>query len=152
MIAAAQDRLSAVHNLAMDRLRIGRAPDDDIVLDDLLVSRHHAELLRHGPDWWLVDLDSPNGSYVNGQRATGAPIGSQDVIGIGHALLHMNGDRLVEHVDVGEVSFRAQGLVVRTSAGRQLLDRVGFSLEQCSLLAAVGSSGAGNTTLHSRHT
>jgi ABC transport system ATP-binding/permease protein len=78
----------------------------------------------------LMDLDSPNSSYVNGQRVTGAPIGSQDVVGIGHALLQVNGDRLV----------------ARTSAGRQLLDRVGFSLEQCSLLAEVGPSGAGNSS------
>lgn len=45
------------------------------------------------------------------------------------------------------MSFRAEGLVVRTPAGKQLLDRVGFTLEQRSLLAVVGPSGAGNTTV-----
>jgi pSer/pThr/pTyr-binding forkhead associated (FHA) protein len=47
---------------------IGRHPDADIFLDDVTVSRRHAEVLR-GPDGVLVkDLGSLNGSYVNGER------------------------------------------------------------------------------------
>jgi ABC-type multidrug transport system ATPase subunit/pSer/pThr/pTyr-binding forkhead associated (FHA) protein len=145
--SAAQGRLSAVHQLAVSPLRIGRAPDNDVVLSDLLISRYHAELRPQGQGWQLVDLNSPNGTFVNGQRIDRAAIGPQDVVGIGHALLHLDGDRLVEHIDIGEVSFRAQDLIVRTPAGKQLLDRVGFTLEQRSLLAVVGPSGAGKSTL-----
>jgi len=145
--AAAQGLLSAVHDLRSARLRIGRAPDNDVVLDDLLTSRHHAELHRSEDGWRLVDLGSANGSYLNGQRVREAPIGPQDVIGIGHALFYLDGDRLVEHLDTGRVSFRAEGLVVRTPAGKQLLNGVGFALEERSLLAVVGPSGAGKSTL-----
>jgi pSer/pThr/pTyr-binding forkhead associated (FHA) protein len=54
------------------RLRIGREPDNDIVVDDLLVSRHHAELIRRGDGQTeLVDLKSLNGTYLNGQRVRG---------------------------------------------------------------------------------
>ena len=145
--SAAQGQLSAVHPLSAGTLRIGRASDNDVVLSDLLVSRYHAELQRQGQSWQLVDLGSPNGTFVNGQRIARAAIGPQDVVGVGHALLHLDGDRLVEHVDTGEVSFRAEDLVVRTPDGKQLLDRVGFALEQRSLLAVVGPSGAGKSTL-----
>jgi ABC transport system ATP-binding/permease protein len=145
--SAAQGRLSAVHQLSANTVRIGRAPDNDVVLPDLLVSRHHAELQRQGQSWQLVDPGSPNGTFVNGQRIAQTVIGPQDVVGIGRALLHLEGDRLVEHVDIGEVSFRAEDLVVRTSAGKQLLDGVGFALEQRSLLAVVGPSGSGKSTL-----
>ena len=145
--AGAQGRLSAVHDLRAHRLRIGRAPDNDVVIDDLLSSRYHAELHRDGPGWRLVDLGSANGTYLNGQRIANAPVGPQDVVGIGHSLLYLSGDRLVEHLDTGEISFRAHELVVRTPSGKQLLDRVGFSLEQRSLLAVVGPSGAGKSTL-----
>jgi ABC-type multidrug transport system ATPase subunit len=117
------------------------------VLSDLLISRYHAELRPQGQGWQLVDLNTPNGTFVNGQRIDRAAISPQDVVGIGHALLHLEGDRLVEHIDIGEVSFRAEGLVVRTPAGKQLLDRVGFTLEQRRLLAVVGPSGAGKSTL-----
>jgi FHA domain-containing protein/uncharacterized protein DUF1707 len=48
---------------------IGRSPDCDLPLADITVSWHHAELRRDGPGWLLVDLDSTNGTRVNGWRA-----------------------------------------------------------------------------------
>ena len=54
---------------------------------------------------------------------------------------------LVEREDAGAVAVRARDLVVRTANGRTLLDRVGFALEENSLLAVVGPSGAGTSTL-----
>lgn len=52
---------------------IGRAADNDLIIDENYVgwdtvSRHHAEIQRRGDDFILVDLDSRNGVYVNGQR------------------------------------------------------------------------------------
>ena len=56
-------------------LRIGRIPDNDLVLPDLDVSRHHAEL-RKSPagTYEIVDLGSHNGTYVNGRRVSSAVI------------------------------------------------------------------------------
>jgi ABC transport system ATP-binding/permease protein len=144
-----QGRLSAVHDLgALPRtLAIGRGEGNNVVLTDLLASRRHAELVRDRDRWVLTDLGSANGTYVNGQRIRRQEIGPDDVVGIGHALLHLEGDRLVEHLDTGEIGFRAEGLVVRTPSGRRLLDDVGFALESKSLLAVVGPSGAGKSTL-----
>jgi pSer/pThr/pTyr-binding forkhead associated (FHA) protein len=67
-------------------LRIGRAPDNDLVLDDLLVSRHHAEL-RGKPDggYEISDLGSQNGTFVNGRRITVQPLTDSDTVGIGHS-------------------------------------------------------------------
>ncbi|WP_018332006.1 FHA domain-containing protein [Actinomycetospora chiangmaiensis] len=145
-----QGKFSAVHDLRTTphRLRIGRDERNDVVIADLLASRNHAELQRHGDQWVLVDLGSANGTFVNGQRIRQPQrIGPADVVGIGHALLHLEGDRLVERVDAGEIGFRAEGIVVRTAKGKQLLDDVGFALESKSLLAVVGPSGAGKSTL-----
>ncbi|MHC1563675.1 FHA domain-containing protein, partial [Actinomycetospora sp. C-140] len=159
--SSAQGRLSAVHQLATTpapgrgtspRVRIGRADDNDVVVADLLVSRHHAELVRR-PDggWDIVDLGSPNGTFVDGARVRRAPVAPTSVVGIGHALFHLEGGpdgsgRLVEHVDTGDIGFRADGLVVR-EGDKTLLSGVGFSLAQRSLLAVVGPSGAGKSTL-----
>lgn len=144
-----QGKLSAVHDLrtAPQLLTIGRDERNDVIIADLLASRHHAELVRRGGSWLLVDLDSANGTFVNGQRIRRQEIGPDDVVGIGHALLHLEGDRLVEHHDTGNIGFCAEGIVVRTPKGKQLLDHVGFSLESKSLLAVVGPSGAGKSTL-----
>ncbi|RJL25079.1 DUF1707 and FHA domain-containing protein [Bailinhaonella thermotolerans] len=50
------------------RFTIGRAPGCDLVLADLTVSRVHAELLRSGDHWLVVDLSSMNGTRLNGWR------------------------------------------------------------------------------------
>ena len=47
---------------------LGRWPDNDIVLPDRLVSRHHAHIHRVGTQFLLEDLDSTNGTFVNGER------------------------------------------------------------------------------------
>lgn len=67
---------TAVRPLPTRTVRIGRADDNDLVVDDLVVSRHHAEL-RALPDatYEIVDLGSHNGTYLNGRPVTSAPSG-----------------------------------------------------------------------------
>ncbi|MCD2187811.1 ATP-binding cassette domain-containing protein [Actinomycetospora soli] len=144
-----QGRFEAVHDLrtAPAALTIGRDERNDVVVHDLLASRFHAELRRKGARWVLHDLTSSNGTFVNGTRTRRQELGPDDVVGIGHALLHLEGDRLVEYVDTGAVEFRAEGIGVRTPQGKQLLTDVTFGLESKSLLAVVGPSGAGKSTL-----
>ncbi|QUR68492.1 FHA domain-containing protein [Mycobacterium spongiae] len=138
---------TAVYTIDQLIVTIGRAPDNDVVLDDLLVSRRHAVLRRTGSQWELADNSSANGTYVNGARIDRALIGPNDIVGIGHQLLHLSGDRLVEYADTGDVAYEAANLRVVGKKGRVLLADVGFVLPQRSLLAVVGPSGAGKSTL-----
>ncbi|MBN1171420.1 MAG: FHA domain-containing protein [Micromonosporaceae bacterium] len=137
---------SAVHQAA-NRARIGRAPDNTIVLDDLLVSRYHAEFLRTGADYQVIDLGSNNGTFVNGQRVEQATLRPGDTISFGHHQMVFDGAQLRQFVDTGRVSLRAEALTVEVAGGRRLLDQVSFSLGECSLLGVVGPSGAGKSTL-----
>jgi ABC transport system ATP-binding/permease protein len=141
-------RPTAVLPLPVRRLRIGRTSDNDLVLSDLGVSGHHAEL-RKGPDgqYEIVDLGSYNGTFLNGQRVTSATLTEQDIVGIGHATFRLTGDELREYIDTGEVSLVAQDLVVRVSGGKVLLDHVSFPLAERCLLGIIGPSGAGKSTL-----
>ncbi|MGH3658718.1 MAG: ATP-binding cassette domain-containing protein, partial [Micromonosporaceae bacterium] len=132
---------------AADRTRIGRAPDNDIVLDDLQVSRYHADLLRTAGGLKLVDLGTRNGSFVNGRRVDSADLRHGDMISFGRHQLVVHGHELREYVDTGRVSLRVQNLGVTVAGDRKLLDRVHFELDECSLLAVVGPSGAGKSTL-----
>jgi ABC transport system ATP-binding/permease protein len=140
-------RVSERRRVSGERLRIGRSPDNDVVLDDLLVSRRHAELHRVDGGWQIRDLASANGTYVNGQRVSKAAVNPDSVIGIGRSLLQLAGDRLVTYVDTGDVGFEARELVVTTRQGQRLLDGVSFTLNARSLLAVVGPSGSGKSTL-----
>jgi ABC-type multidrug transport system ATPase subunit/pSer/pThr/pTyr-binding forkhead associated (FHA) protein len=133
---------------ATNLVRIGRAEDNDVVLDDLLVSRHHAELhARADGTTEIVDLGSLNGTYLNGGLTQRAVVDEFDLIGVGHSEFRLVDGRLEEYVDVGEVTFEARGLAVEGRDGRTLVDDVSFALAERSLLAVIGPSGAGKSTL-----
>jgi pSer/pThr/pTyr-binding forkhead associated (FHA) protein len=64
-------------------ISIGRASDNDVIVDDGLVSRHHCQLkLQHGA-YSFADLGSRNGSFVNGQPVSEIALGPGDRIRIG---------------------------------------------------------------------
>lgn len=70
--------------LVGDDLYIGRAPTNDIVLDEGTMSRQHARLQRLPQGWLLSDLDSSNGTTINGQRLAGPLfLSAGDTIGFG---------------------------------------------------------------------
>jgi ABC-type multidrug transport system ATPase subunit len=132
-------------------LKIGRRPDNDIVVSDLGVSKQHAELRRSSSGrWQLTDLGSHNGTYVNGTRIHEAELNDGDIIAVGHATLQLVGDELLEYVDDGRATFEAHDLqVVVHDGGKQkvLLENITFPLAERSMMAVIGPAGAGKSTL-----
>ena len=128
-------------------LRIGRAPENDMVITDLRVSRQHAELRSAGGTYEIVDVGSRSGTYVNGQRVERSPIGPEDIIGIGPSTFQLVGDVLTEYQDTGAVSLSAHDLTVTVGKGKVLLDHVSFPLGEKCLVAVIGPSGSGKSTL-----
>jgi pSer/pThr/pTyr-binding forkhead associated (FHA) protein len=61
----------------------GRHPESDIFLDDITVSRRHAEIRRKSGDFFVHDMGSLNGSYVNRERVDNTQLASGDEIQIG---------------------------------------------------------------------
>mgnify|MGYP002713630674 FL=1 len=53
---------------SLEALTVGRAGDNDFQLGDDFASSRHARLFRRGSDWFVEDLDSRNGTFVNGVR------------------------------------------------------------------------------------
>ena len=62
---------------------VGRAEDNDLVLADPEVSRHHARLEPDGESWRAVDLGSTNGTWINGVRLNAATIAAGDEVAFG---------------------------------------------------------------------
>jgi pSer/pThr/pTyr-binding forkhead associated (FHA) protein len=71
------------HELVSDIVVIGRAPLNDIVIDNPVVSAQHAILLKIGDSYWLKDLNSTNGTYVNGLLVTYGELKDADTIRFG---------------------------------------------------------------------
>ncbi|MFJ7160126.1 FHA domain-containing protein [Streptomyces sp. NPDC101118] len=139
------------HHIDLGRvMRIGRALDNELVVSDLQVSRHHAEFRSTGGRFEIKDLGSHNGTYVNGQplpKSGTALLGPNDIVGVGHSTFRIVGDRLEEFVDTGEVSFSARHLTVTVDGGKQILKDVSFGVPEKSLIAVIGPSGSGKSTL-----
>lgn len=64
-------------------MTIGRGADCEIRLEEPAVSRHHAEIVWQYVQHQVRDLDSANGTFVNGQQVTRAPLGEGDLLEVG---------------------------------------------------------------------
>jgi len=83
VIRAGGGRVGESFALGGDRMTIGRRPDSDVFLDDVTVSRDHALLVRRGHDYYLDDLGSLNGTYVNRHRIDSHRLEDGDELQIG---------------------------------------------------------------------
>ena len=63
--------------------KVGRHPDSDIFLDDITVSRRHAEFVHTGGKYRVKDVGSLNGTYLNRERIDDASLSSGDEVQIG---------------------------------------------------------------------
>ena len=63
-----------------ESVTVGRAPDNDIVIDNTLVSRHHVKIVQEGTHYIVEDLGSGNGTLLNGQEVVKETLKDQDEI------------------------------------------------------------------------
>lgn len=143
-------RIAAVQHFATPPgtalLTIGRA-GADIVLDQPLVARHHADLAWVGGRHVLRDRRSANGTWVNGARLRGERVlALGDVVQIGTFRLTYDGDSLDSYDQRGAIRIDATAIEHRI-AGRSILTPTTLSIEPCEFVAIVGGSGAGKSTL-----
>ena len=80
--------------LDADVTTVGRHPEADIFLDDVTVSRRHAQFLRHGTSFEVKDLGSLNGTYLNGERIATEPLGDRAEVQVGKFRLTFYASRL----------------------------------------------------------
>jgi len=91
VIRAGGGRVGESFALDGERARIGRRPDSDVFLDDITVSRDHALMIHRGDAWYLDDLGSLNGTYVNRSRIESQRLEEGDEVQIGKYKLTFHG-------------------------------------------------------------
>ena len=62
------DKTGQMVRLDRREITIGRSPDSDLIVDDEYASTHHAKLILINNDWLIQDLNSTNGTYLDGGR------------------------------------------------------------------------------------
>jgi hypothetical protein len=70
LVVTAGEKIGTEIALAGRQLTIGRAGDSDLVVDDEYTSTHHAKLVFVNGDWLVQDLDSTNGTLLDGKKVT----------------------------------------------------------------------------------
>lgn len=94
LILSLDGELIEEYSLNKERVRIGRKPDNDVVINNLAVSSHHAEVITIGHDSFMEDLDSTNGLSINGVAVKKHFLKNNDVIEIGKYVLKYLNDHV----------------------------------------------------------
>ncbi|WP_083208388.1 FHA domain-containing protein [Mycobacterium malmoense] len=131
-------------------IKIGRANDNDIVIPEVLASRHHATLIPTPQGTEIHDNRSINGTFVNGQRVDSAVLHDGDVVTIGNIDLVFAGGTLARR-DESATATPTGGLDVRGVSwtienNKTLLDDISLGAQPGTLTAVIGPSGAGKST------
>ncbi|MDP9238265.1 MAG: FHA domain-containing protein [Chloroflexota bacterium] len=131
---------------ASGSVSIGRSQASDLVLDSLSVSRSHARIDTRDGVARIIDLESANGTYVNGMTTQTRTLIAGDIVRIGPFKLVYR-DNVIEHQDDSRaVRLDVHG-VTKVVSGKVLLSEVSLSAYPGEVLAIAGTSGAGKSTL-----
>src|SRR5580693_2646383 len=126
----------AEYNMNKERYTIGRLPDNDIRIDNPAVSGHHSLIINILNDSFLEDLNSTNGTYVNGKLIKKHAMQHGDVITVGHHQL-----RFVDSQD-GEAEqdeFEKTMVITPSSQGEERIRRVGAAVDQAAKAVAAAA-------------
>jgi ABC transport system ATP-binding/permease protein len=131
-------------------LTIGRDADNDIVVSDMLASRHHATLAATPSGMQIRDLHSALGTFVNGQPVKRRTLCENDIVTVGNVDFAFTADGLVRRTETlattGGLEIADPGLTV-IDGDVMLLDRVSLTAAPGTLTAVIGPSGSGKSTL-----
>jgi len=96
LILSLDNQVLAEYNMTKERYTVGRLPDNDVRIDNPAVSGHHSLIINILNDSFLEDLNSTNGTYVNGKLIKKHALQHGDVITIGHHQLRFSDQQMNE--------------------------------------------------------
>ncbi len=133
LILSLDSQVLAEYNMSKERYTIGRLPDNDVRIDNPAVSGHHSLIINILNDSFLEDLNSTNGTYVNGKLIKKHALQHGDVITIGHHQLRFS-DQQTSDTEQDEFE---KTMVI--PAGQQSAEQLAKAEEAAAVAAAENS-------------
>ncbi len=131
--------------LEKERITIGRRPDNDIQVDNLAVSGQHSAIITILNDSFLEDLDSTNGTYVNGKLIKKHALKNSDVISVGkHELKYVN-DEASSEDDFEKTMIIRPGMVGHAAAAEKAAEAPGTTTGEMAAQAPTADAPAQST-------
>ena len=95
LVILSQGLAGRTHELTVDKTTIGRVEDNTFTLTDPSVSSHHCEVLLRGAEVVVRDLNSTNGTYINGEKVTEASLKPGQILRLGQIELRLETEATV---------------------------------------------------------
>ena len=126
-----------VHTKIKERavINIGRSSDNDLVINNIKVSRKHAKLEKYLGEWYVEDLGSSNGTFLNGEKISRARITPKDVLTIGGIPLNIEKLFAAQKEIKGDIQIAANNITFRVK-DKLIVDDIGLTMKVI-LLAAI---------------
>ena len=142
LILSLDNQVLAEYNMTKERYTIGRLPDNDVRIDNPAVSGHHSLIINILNDSFLEDLNSTNGTYVNGKLIKKHALQHGDVITIGHHQLRFSDQQAAEP----EQDEFEKTMVI--PAGQQNADQLAMAEKAADAAVAAAEDGDAGSDSH----
>jgi hypothetical protein len=142
LILSLNGQTMAEYNMTKERYTIGRLPDNDVRIDNPTVSGHHSLIINILNDSFLEDLNSTNGTYVNGKLIKKHALQHGDVVTVGkHQLRYVDSDAVEEDEDDDE--FVRTMVIDSSDVAARVAARANGGDEPSGVHPAEGANGGG---------
>jgi hypothetical protein len=147
LILMFKDQVMQEFPFLKESMTIGRNPENDIQIDNLAVSGHHAKIDKTGSKYILTDLQSTNSTFVNDKKIVSHSLEDKDKIQVGkHVLIF-----LLSEIDRAEKDGIGETMILDTAQQRELLGKqeigAGRDSKKFGVLSFLGSSEIGEVKL-----
>src|SRR5256886_5585134 len=143
LILSLDGQTLAEYNMTKERYTVGRLPDNDIRIDNAAVSGHHSLIINILNDSFLEDLNSTNGTYVNGKLIKKHALQHGDVITVGHHQLRfVEDDEQQDEFEKTMVIQPSARPVERVRAAAEAAEQVGGALTGTARTRALADGAA----------
>ena len=143
LILSLDGQVMAEYNMNKERYTIGRLPDNDIRIDNAAVSGHHSLIINILNDSFLEDLNSTNGTYVNGKLIKKHALQHGDVITVGHHQLRfVEDDEAQDEFEKTMVIQPSARPVEKVRNAAEVADKISPSLSATAKNRALNADGA----------